>query len=78
MSKILIRYAEIGLKGKNRKDFERLLINHIRQSVNPEKITLSQKQIILLVKSNLINQTIAKLKQVFGIAWFSPVAESPA
>ncbi len=78
MSKILIRYAEIGLKGKNRKDFERLLINHIRQSVNPEKITLSQKQIILLVKSNLINQTIAKLKQVFGIAWFSPVAESPS
>ncbi len=77
MSKILIRYAEIGLKGKNRQDFERQLAKNICHSLNlkPNQVKIEQKQLLLQIKSNLINQSIAKLKQIFGIAWFSPIEE---
>jgi len=77
MQKILIRYAEIGLKGNNRVVFERQLISNIAQSVGVPKsqVDLQRKQLVLSVKPSLINQTIAKLKLVFGIAWFAPVTE---
>lgn len=78
MVKILVRYAEIGLKGKNRSVFENQLINNIARSLNLNRsqLQLRQKQIILTLKSNLINQSIAKLKQIFGVAWFAPVYET--
>jgi len=77
MQKILIRYAEIGLKGNNRVVFEKQLISNIAQSVDIPKsqIDLQRKQLVLQVKPASINQTIAKLKLVFGIAWFAPVTE---
>ncbi len=76
MPKILVRYAEIGLKGKNRKDFENQLIRNIRVTVKPEKITLGRKQLFIDVKSSLINQSLSKLQLVFGIAWLSLIIET--
>jgi thiamine biosynthesis protein ThiI len=78
MVKIIVRYAEIGLKGKNRSVFENQLVKNIIRSLNLNRsqVQLRQKQIILTVKSNLINQSIVKLQQVFGIAWFAPVYET--
>ena len=78
MQKILIRYAEIGLKGKNRIVFEKQLIKNISKALNipSSDIKLAQKQLILSLKPSLINQSIVSLKKVFGIAWFTPVIES--
>ncbi|MDZ7587397.1 MAG: tRNA uracil 4-sulfurtransferase ThiI [Patescibacteria group bacterium] len=69
----IIRYAEIGLKGKNRIVFENQLVKNIYLALGKVLIIKQHKQFILTVKSNLINQTIVKLQQVFGIAWFAPV-----
>ena len=77
MQKILIRYAEIGLKGNNRIVFEKQLIKNIAKTLNIPKsqVKLERKQLILQINPTLINQSIEKLKKVFGIAWFSPVTE---
>ncbi len=76
MAKILVRYAEIGLKGHNRKDFEHQLIRNIKQTINPVIVTLGRKQLFIEVKSSLINQSINKLQNVFGIAWFAHIKET--
>jgi len=78
MPKFLIRYAEIGLKGKNRYIFENQLIKNISASLDiPAKnIKKSQKQLILSTQSSKTSVVEKKLKNVFGIAWFTQVTES--
>jgi thiamine biosynthesis protein ThiI len=78
MSKILIRYAEIGLKGKNLSSFENQLVANIAQSLEIGKsdIVKLRKQFLLTIADSLINQSVAKLKHVFGIAWFAVVVEA--
>jgi len=68
---ILVRYAEIGLKGGNRVIFENQLIKNIKIALkNPSlQIIKAQKQILLAGEK--IN--LEKLKTVFGIAWLAPV-----
>ncbi|MFC1627157.1 tRNA uracil 4-sulfurtransferase ThiI [Patescibacteria group bacterium] len=77
MIKILARYAEIGLKGKNRIVFEKQLIKNISQQLNikPSQVNISQKQIFITVSDSLINQSVKNLAKVFGLAWFAPVTE---
>ncbi|MCX6816834.1 MAG: tRNA 4-thiouridine(8) synthase ThiI [Candidatus Beckwithbacteria bacterium] len=74
MQKILVRYAEIGLKGGNRPFFENRLITNIKIALkNPSlQIIKGQKQIMISGE----NIDLDKLKNVFGIAWFAPVQES--
>lgn len=71
MTDILIRYAEIGLKGKNRHIFEDKLIANIKLVLKNHQIQIikEHKQFILTTPSNVVE----KLQSVFGIAWFSPV-----
>lgn len=71
MEKILIRYAEIGLKGGNRRLFEDQLIKNIKTTLNQPslQVTKGQKQIIL--SGSKIDHS--KLKTVFGIAWYAPI-----
>ena len=68
---ILVRYAEIGLKGGNRGIFENQLIKNIKIALkNPSlQIIKAQKQIVISGE----NINIEPLKTVFGIAWFAPV-----
>jgi len=75
MTLILIRYAEIALKGKNMVDFENQLISNIQKTLGIKKnqINKQNKQIVLSVSSSSIDKTKLKLAQVFGIAWFAPV-----
>lgn len=77
MAKILIRYAEIGLKGKNLNFFEQQLIDNLKRSLNlsSQAVTKLQKQILIDVSDSLINQSLKKLEHVFGVAWFAPVVE---
>ncbi len=67
----MIRYSEIGLKGKNRKVFEDHLVKNIRRALGADLIQLTQeyKQYLLAVMPGAEE----KLRWVFGIAWFAPV-----
>lgn len=70
MTDILIRYSEIGLKGKNRSVFEDQLARNIKLALGANLIQLIKqyKQFILKVSGGE-----EKLKQIFGIAWYAPV-----
>lgn len=70
MTDILVRYAEIGLKGNNRSMFEDQLARNIKLALGDNLIQLitQYKQFALKVKGSGDG-----LKKVFGIAWFAPV-----
>lgn len=70
MTDILVRYSEIGLKGKNRNFFENQLVKNIKQALGNNLIQLIKqyKQYVLRVKGSG-----DELKNVFGIAWYVPV-----
>jgi thiamine biosynthesis protein ThiI len=69
---ILVRYNEIGLKGKNRSYFEKRLIKNIKDCLNKNKINFSS--ITRYAGRILIstNDKCLSLKNVFGISSFSP------
>src|SRR3990172_423678 len=77
MKQILVRYAEIGLKGKNLNFFEQQLIDNLKRSLNLSsgEVVKLQKQILIDVPDSLINQSIKKIEHVFGVAWFALVVE---
>ena len=76
MSVILVRYAEIALKGANRSLFEnQLRKNIIRKLEIPDsRVQLLHSQIVVRVPENLVAQALDRLREVFGIAWFAPAA----
>jgi len=72
---INIHYSEIALKGKNRSEFVKKLIENIQIALKSEsydKISKKESRILLFLdeKSNVENIS-EKLKKVFGIRWFS-------
>lgn len=71
---IIIRYAEIHLKGKNRGFFEKVLLNNIRQKIAPYNCTLTRisgRYIVTdyeeIMEENIIN-TITKVCGVYSIS----------
>ena len=72
---ILVRYAEIHLKGLNRPFFERLLVDRIKQALYPVKANVEREQGRIFVygidEQNLSDCT-DKLRRVFGIHSISP------
>ena len=72
---ILVRYAEIHLKGLNRPFFERLLVDRIKQALYPVKANVEREQGRIFVygidEQNLSDCT-DKLQRVFGIHSISP------
>ncbi|MEW5759856.1 MAG: THUMP domain-containing protein [Candidatus Thermoplasmatota archaeon] len=76
---ILIRYGEVGLKGKNvRRKFENILIRNIKRAFLNEKIEALIEtdwgRIYLYTDEN--KKCIEILKRIFGIVSFSEVIES--
>ncbi|NLO88985.1 MAG: tRNA 4-thiouridine(8) synthase ThiI [Clostridia bacterium] len=71
---ILVRYGEIGLKGKNRIYFERMLINNIRRSLGDlQGIEVTREHGRLYVKhEDQPGKVIERLRRVFGIVSLSP------
>ncbi|MCR3921450.1 MAG: tRNA 4-thiouridine(8) synthase ThiI [Firmicutes bacterium] len=73
----LVRYGEIGLKGKNRRFFENALTANIRralQSVAAQcKVHTMHSRNFVEVTSGDVLAVEAKLQQVFGIVSISPV-----
>jgi len=70
---LLVRYAEIGLKGKNRAKFENKLIQNIKEKIGDVKIEKELCSILIDTDSS----KIPLLKEVFGIAWIADVKVCP-
>lgn len=67
---ILVRYAEIHLKGLNRPFFERLLVDRIKQALNPVHPSVEREQgriFVYGVSGDQIPECMDKLCRVFGI-----------
>ncbi len=73
----LIKYAEIGLKGKNRYRFEDALVRQIKYALKGEsefRITKEQGRILVEAKGDYdYDETVAALKTVFGVSAICPV-----
>ena len=74
----LIKYAEIGTKGKNRFLFEDALIKQIKHALRPVKgkfiISKESGRIYMDAQGEYdYDEVIAALKRVFGIAWICPM-----
>mgnify|MGYP004547299781 FL=1 len=62
---ILIKYGELTTKKDNRKFFIKELVNNIRKKIDDIEIEYSLDR--MYIKNNNIDDTISKLKEVFGI-----------
>ena len=74
----LIKYGEIGIKGKNRYLFEDALLSQIRFALRDVegKFSVSKEQGRIYVEAQGeydYEETIAALKRVFGIVGICPV-----
>ena len=74
----LIKYAEIGTKGKNRFLFEDALIKQIKHTLRPVEgkfiISKESGRIYMDAQGEYdYDEVIAALKRVFGIAWICPM-----
>ncbi len=74
-SVLLVRYAEIHLKGLNRPFFERALVNAIRDALLPAETDIRREQGRIFVyglKAEELNAAAKRLTRVFGIHSVSP------
>jgi tRNA uracil 4-sulfurtransferase len=80
MTKIIVRYAEIALKGSNRHIFVRQLKNNIVRilGVSPRAVRHHHHQFVVRVRDSETDQMLNKLRKVFGIAWFAPTHTCPS
>ena len=74
----LIKYAEIGIKGKNRYLFEDALVSHIKRALKKAegqfKVHKTQGRIFVEALTEFdFDETIECLKKVFGISGICPV-----
>jgi len=78
---IVIHYAEIGLKGKNRGFFEKRLQNNIRQRLDGLEVAgvdrLSGRLLVRLESEPDVAKAVARLRTVPGIAYFAPAYGAP-
>jgi len=71
-NRILIRYGELTLKGQNKKQFERILINNIQRSLKDLDVKLTKEYNRLYLEYiNDEQLIIAKLEKIPGISSFS-------
>src|SRR5690606_34134304 len=78
MKTIIVRYAEIALKGENRRDFERKLAKNIQRTLGlpRNRVQIQRDQILLHIEPERIEEAKAGLRKVFGVAWFAEVART--
>ena len=72
---LLVRYAEIHLKGLNRPFFERLLVDRIKHALSPLPARVEREQgriFVYGVPEESIEDSIERLRRVFGIHSISP------
>lgn len=72
----LVRYGEIGIKGKNRIYFEKLLVKNMKDCLKKNKIKYKE---IVRVRGRIIvmsEENCEVLKDVFGITSLSPATQT--
>lgn len=69
---ISIHFSEIALKGKNRVDFEKCLLENISKQLGDSVKTVKKHESRLILTPNNLDVALTKLKNVFGVEWFSP------
>lgn len=75
---ILVRYGELGLKGKNKSQFINRLVLNIKRGLKglaPREVLSTWGRIWVPVENDL-EETIERLQQVFGIYSVSPVIQT--
>ncbi len=75
---ILIRYGELGLKGKNQKEFLKTLVHNIRTQIQNDlderaSVERIQGRIVLHLNGENPEKYFRSLDSVFGISSYSPV-----
>ncbi|MGK5092203.1 tRNA uracil 4-sulfurtransferase ThiI [Deltaproteobacteria bacterium TL4] len=74
MTQFIVRYSEIGIKGKNRKLFEKCLQNNIRTHLKPyglQKVARLRGRLVVQMEGN-DELALKILKRIPGIANISP------
>lgn len=77
-SLLLVRYGELGLKGKNKSQFINRLVINIKNALKglaPREVESTWGRIWVPVVNDM-EETIARLQRVFGIYSISPVIKS--
>lgn len=73
---VLVRYGEIGLKGKNRPAFENRLVESVRRALDGDgqaSVRREYGRIVVDFKGNPIPEwAIDRLQSVFGVVSVSP------
>jgi thiamine biosynthesis protein ThiI len=80
MTQIIVRYAEIALKGGARSAFEKRLVLNIRKSLGlpAEAVKRERGQILVGVSKKEVKKKLEELTMVFGIAWLAQVESCPS
>ena len=76
---LLVRYGEIGLKGKNQSFFLNTLMNRIKEALAPlggGRCRRTQGRIFVEIKGDR-EAALDRLRKVFGIVSLSPTREVP-
>ncbi|MBN1876942.1 MAG: tRNA 4-thiouridine(8) synthase ThiI [Anaerolineae bacterium] len=77
----IVHYAELGLKGKNRGDFEAQLIYNIKRvlkGMGRWKVRRFHSHIVVKVEDSISTAELEqRLSQIFGIAYLAPVLIVP-
>lgn len=77
---LLVKYGELALKKRNRKDFEDKLVQNINQHLRPfpdVKLEKTTGRIFVWLNGTQAVPVIETLQQVFGIVGISPVVRAP-
>ncbi len=80
-SVVLVRYGEIGLKGKNRPAFENRLVQNLRRALGPEIEASVRREhgriVVDFGGREAPRQAIDRLRSVFGVVSISPAKAAP-
>ncbi|MBR3309406.1 MAG: tRNA 4-thiouridine(8) synthase ThiI [Lachnospiraceae bacterium] len=76
---LLIKYSEIGVKGKNRYVFEDMLVKNMKSALKVVdgvyEVRKASGRMYVNCEEKDLDEAIEALKKVFGIAWICPVSQ---
>ena len=76
---LLIKYSEIGVKGKNRYVFEDMLVTNMKSALKElpggAAVRKAQGRMYVNCEESETEEAIEILQKVFGIAWICPIAQ---
>ena len=76
LNSVGLSYGELSLKGKNRGQFERMLRNRIRKSLNGfnHELVDDLSKLYVILDNNDMDEVVEKLKKIVGVVGLNPSA----